>query len=64
MVKGFARVVESLDDLALDIPNAKSLFQCFVPKAISEGWLDASFLKSSIEDGEGQAEDKSLNTER
>lgn len=59
MVKGFARVVESLDDLALYIPNAKSLFQCFVPKAISEG-KNASFLKSSIEDGEGQAEDKRL----
>ncbi|TYI18049.1 hypothetical protein ES332_A07G063600v1 [Gossypium tomentosum] len=60
MVKGFARLAESLDDLALDIPSAKTLFQSIVPKAISEGWLDASFSKSSCEDGEGQSEDKRL----
>ncbi|KAG6633245.1 hypothetical protein I3843_12G033800 [Carya illinoinensis] len=52
MVKGFSRLAESLDDLALDIPSAKALFQSLVPKAISEGWLDASFVKSSAEDGE------------
>jgi hypothetical protein len=57
MAKGFARLEESLDDLALDIPSAKSLFQSLVPKAISEGWLDASFMKSSGEDGQAQAED-------
>ncbi|EEF51874.1 MA3 DOMAIN-CONTAINING TRANSLATION REGULATORY FACTOR 1 [Ricinus communis] len=60
MVKGFARLAESLDDLALDIPSAKALFQSLVPKGISEGWLDASFMKSSSEDGLGQAEDKRL----
>ncbi|WCJ36186.1 MA3 domain-containing protein [Euphorbia peplus] len=58
MVKGFARLAESLDDLALDIPSAKALFQTLVPKAISEGWLDGSFLKSSSEDGQVQADDK------
>ncbi|KAI3454361.1 hypothetical protein Pfo_011024 [Paulownia fortunei] len=52
MVKGFTRLAESLDDLALDIPSAKKKFQALVPQAISEGWLDASFLKSSGEDGE------------
>lgn len=52
MTKGFSRLVESLDDLALDIPSAKALFNSLVPKAISEGWLDASFVKSSVEDGE------------
>ncbi|KAL2539598.1 MA3 domain-containing protein [Abeliophyllum distichum] len=52
MTKGFVRLAESLDDLALDIPSAKTLFQSVVPHAISEGWLDASFLKSSGEDGE------------
>ncbi|KAK9277981.1 hypothetical protein L1049_027797 [Liquidambar formosana] len=57
MVKGFARLAESLDDLALDIPSAKSLYQLLVPKAISEGWLDASILKTSAEDREGQDED-------
>lgn len=45
MIKGFYRVEESLDDLSLDIPSARSLFQSFVPRAISEGWLDASFTK-------------------
>ncbi|XP_027126492.1 MA3 DOMAIN-CONTAINING TRANSLATION REGULATORY FACTOR 1-like isoform X1 [Coffea arabica] len=57
MVKGFVRLAESLDDLALDIPSAKTLFQSLVPVAISEGWLDASFLKSSGKDGEVQDKD-------
>lgn len=51
MLKGFARLAESLDDLALDIPSAKTLFQSLVHQAISEGWLDPSFLKFSSEDG-------------
>lgn len=52
MAKGFGRLADSLDDLSLDIPSAKALFQSLVPKAIDEGWLDASFLKSSGTDGE------------
>ncbi|KAL0284544.1 UNVERIFIED_CONTAM: ma3 domain-containing translation regulatory factor 1 [Sesamum calycinum] len=56
MVKGFTRLTESLDDLALDIPSAKKMFQSVVPKAISEGWLDASFVKSSGKDGEKSEE--------
>ncbi|KAL2932617.1 Programmed cell death protein 4 [Bienertia sinuspersici] len=51
MIKGFYRVEESLDDLSLDIPSARSLFQSLVPRAISEGWLDASFSKPTPEDG-------------
>lgn len=54
MMKGFARLADSLDDLALDIPSAKTLFKLLVPKAISEGWLDGSFIKSSGEGGELQ----------
>ncbi|KAK1363228.1 Initiation factor eIF-4 gamma [Heracleum sosnowskyi] len=46
MLKGFARLAESLDDLALDVPSAKALFESLVPCAITQGWLDASFLKS------------------
>ncbi|KAK3005720.1 hypothetical protein RJ639_016705 [Escallonia herrerae] len=57
MVKGFSRFAESLDDLALDIPTAKELFQSLVPQAISEGWLDASFFKFSSEHGEVQDKD-------
>ncbi|WOL04417.1 hypothetical protein Cni_G13138 [Canna indica] len=47
MTKGFSRLAESLDDLSLDILAAKSLFQTIVPEAISDGWLDPSFLKSN-----------------
>ncbi|KAG6481447.1 MA3 DOMAIN-CONTAINING TRANSLATION REGULATORY FACTOR 1-like [Zingiber officinale] len=50
MIKGFSRLADSLDDLSLDIPTAKSLFQMIVPKAISDGWLDPSFLKSNDTD--------------
>ncbi|KAK3017847.1 hypothetical protein RJ639_004539 [Escallonia herrerae] len=57
MVKGFSRFAESLDDLALDIPTAKELFQSLVPQAISQGWLDASFFKFSSEHGEVQDKD-------
>ncbi|KAL5717891.1 Peptide chain release factor 1 [Ranunculus cassubicifolius] len=50
MAKGFGRMEESLDDLSLDIPSAKSSFESLVPKAISEGWLDSSFQKSEVGD--------------
>lgn len=60
MVKGFSRLAEGLDDLALDIPSAKALFQSFVPKAISEGWLDASFTNPVGENGEFQVEDEKV----
>ncbi|KAK4264463.1 hypothetical protein QN277_025635 [Acacia crassicarpa] len=60
MVKGFSRLAEGLDDLALDIPSAKTLFQSLVPRAISEGWLDASFLKPSGEDGDVPVEDEKV----
>ncbi|XP_074302006.1 MA3 DOMAIN-CONTAINING TRANSLATION REGULATORY FACTOR 1-like [Silene latifolia] len=51
MIKGFYRMEEILDDLCLDIPAARSLFQSLIPKAIFEGWLDPSFPKSATEDG-------------
>lgn len=57
MMKGFYRVEESLDDLSLDIPSARSLFNSLVPRAISEGWLDPSFSKSTTEDGEVPIQD-------
>jgi len=57
MMKGFYRVEESLDDLCLDIPSARSLFRSMVPKAISEGWLDPSFSKATTEDGEVPTQD-------
>ncbi|CAM0910830.1 unnamed protein product [Alopecurus aequalis] len=46
MAKGFSRITESLDDLSLDIPSAKSQFQTLVSRAVSEGWLDSSYVPS------------------
>ncbi|XP_010927576.1 MA3 DOMAIN-CONTAINING TRANSLATION REGULATORY FACTOR 1 [Elaeis guineensis] len=57
MTKGFLRLAESLDDLSLDIPSANALFQLLAPRAISEGWLDPSFLKWASADGEGEDEE-------
>ncbi|KAL1812408.1 hypothetical protein ACET3Z_022473 [Daucus carota] len=60
MLKGFARLAESLDDLALDIPSAKTLFRSLVPQAINEGWLDASFLTSSDNNGVHEKDSEKL----
>lgn len=62
MIKGFSRLTESLDDLTLDVPSAKATFQLLVPKAISEGWLDPSFLEPSGPVGECRGEDQKLAT--
>jgi hypothetical protein len=60
MAKGFSRLAESLDDLALDIPSAKTLYQSLLPKAITEGWLDATFVTSMGEDGEVQKDNENV----
>ncbi|KAL6652505.1 hypothetical protein ACP70R_011430 [Stipagrostis hirtigluma subsp. patula] len=52
MSKGFSRLAESIDDLSLDIPSAKTLFDKLSSTAISEGWLDASFSKSAAAEEE------------
>lgn len=46
MTKGFSRMIDTVDDLALDIPNAQSILQSLISKAASEGWLCASSLRS------------------
>ncbi|CAH9101596.1 unnamed protein product, partial [Cuscuta europaea] len=46
ITKGFTRIIDSIDDLSLDVPNAKSILQMLISKAASEGWLSASSLKS------------------
>ncbi|KAG6513186.1 MA3 DOMAIN-CONTAINING TRANSLATION REGULATORY FACTOR 1-like [Zingiber officinale] len=56
MAKGFSRVSESLDDLSLDVPAARVLFENIVNKAISDRWLDPSFCKSSGTDDEKRDE--------
>ncbi|KAK6940087.1 Initiation factor eIF-4 gamma, MA3 [Dillenia turbinata] len=43
MMKGFSRLDESLDDLALDVPNAAQQFTHYVERAKSAGWLDSAF---------------------
>lgn len=59
--KGFGRIIDSLDDLSLDIPNAKVLLQSLISKAASEGWVCASSLKSlSLHPGKQAVEDKAL----
>lgn len=57
MVKGFSSLRESLDDLALDIPSAEAKFGLLVGKAVSGGWLDASFSYPSGQSGRKQVED-------
>ncbi|OAY65343.1 Programmed cell death protein 4 [Ananas comosus] len=57
MTKGFSRLTESLDDLSLDIPSAKSLFENLLQKAASEGWLDPSFINSAGVNGDIGGED-------
>ena len=44
MLKGFARVSDSLEDLALDIPDAKEKLLRYVDKAKAQGWLSAGFV--------------------
>ncbi|KAF7820351.1 programmed cell death protein 4 [Senna tora] len=49
MAKGFGRVAECLDDLALDVPDARKQFAYYVEKAKSAGWLDSSFCFNKVE---------------
>uniref|UniRef100_A0A1J3GUX4 Programmed cell death protein 4 n=1 Tax=Noccaea caerulescens TaxID=107243 RepID=A0A1J3GUX4_NOCCA len=46
VTKGFSRIIDSIEDLSLDIPEARRVLQSFISKAASEGWLCASSLKS------------------
>ncbi|XP_021737547.1 programmed cell death protein 4-like [Chenopodium quinoa] len=43
--KGFNRVIETIDDLSLDIPNARQILHSLISKCASEGWLSVSSLK-------------------
>ncbi|KAA8537975.1 hypothetical protein F0562_027445 [Nyssa sinensis] len=44
--KGFGRIIDTVDDLSLDIPNARGILRSLISEAASEGWLCASSLKS------------------
>ncbi|KAJ0790170.1 putative programmed cell death protein [Helianthus annuus] len=60
MFKGFARLHDSLDDLVLDIPSAKSLFESLVQLAVTDSWLDSSFVNSWGNGLATEAEDENL----
>lgn len=61
--KGFGRMIDSVDDLSLDIPSAKSILKSLISKAASEGWLSASSLKSlSLEPEKRSLEDNVART--
>ncbi|CAN7050388.1 unnamed protein product, partial [Brassica rapa subsp. trilocularis] len=60
VTKGFSRIIDSVEDLSLDIPEARSVLQSFISKAASEGWLCASSLKS-LSAGEKLLENSSSN---
>ena len=60
VTKGFSRIIDSVEDLSLDIPEARSVLQSFILKAASEGWLCASSLKS-LSAGEKLLENSSAN---
>ncbi|XP_059666131.1 MA3 DOMAIN-CONTAINING TRANSLATION REGULATORY FACTOR 2-like [Cornus florida] len=54
--KGFGRIIDNVDDLSLDIPNARRILQSLISKAASEGWLCASSLKSlSLQTGKSSS---------
>lgn len=58
ITKGFGRIIDTVDDLSLDIPNARRILQSLISKAASEGWLCASSLKSlSLQPGKRLLED-------
>lgn len=46
--EGFGRMVDGVDDLLLDIPDARRILQSAISKAASQGWLCASSLKSLV----------------
>jgi programmed cell death protein 4 len=48
MVKGFRRVLDTLDDLTLDIPDAKGKAALYVEQAKQEGWLKPSFDENEM----------------
>ncbi|KAL3830490.1 hypothetical protein ACJIZ3_019292 [Penstemon smallii] len=59
--KGFGRIIDLVDDLSLDIPNAKVLLQSLISKGASEGWLCASSLKSlSLHPGKRAIEENTI----
>ncbi|RDX66478.1 Programmed cell death protein 4, partial [Mucuna pruriens] len=63
MSKGFGRLIDTVDDLSLDIPNAHEILQQLMSKAASEGWLCVSSLKSlTVEPEKNSIEDSAAKS--
>ena len=63
ITKGFDRMIDTVDDLSLDIPNAQRILKSLISKAASDGWLCASSLKSlSLEPRKRLLEDSFTRT--
>ncbi|KAM7266288.1 hypothetical protein ACFE04_004185 [Oxalis oulophora] len=63
ITKGFGRMIDTVDDLSLDIPNAREILKSLIAKSASEGWLCASSLKSlSLEPEKKVLEDSATKT--
>ncbi|KAK4751938.1 hypothetical protein SAY87_020736 [Trapa incisa] len=52
MMKGFMRIGESIEDLALDVPDAEKQFLACIERAKAAGWLDNSFSYRNSAHGE------------
>ncbi|KAJ6339676.1 hypothetical protein OIU77_007588 [Salix suchowensis] len=50
MTKGFTRIKDGMDDLALDIPNAEEKFNFYLEYAQKKGWV-LPYFGSSVGDG-------------
>ena len=46
MSKGFGRLADTIDDLSLDIINAKDMFESLILKATTEGWHSPASFRS------------------
>ena len=45
---GFARLVEAVDDLALDVPHAPAMLGCWLLEAVSTGILEQDFFDGNV----------------
>jgi len=57
MEAAFTKLFNSLDDILLDSPNARDVFQEFVQRAVAGGFLDVTVVEK-LEDS-----DRALNSE-
>jgi len=49
MTKGFSRINDGMDDLALDIPNAAEKYEFYIEYAKKKGWLVPTFGSVAVD---------------